>query len=168
MRGWLRGWLIASLAAAAPGCSGCGEKPVEAPAGEAPATAASPATSGDDGPAGRAADPGIGHPLAAGWQREAPPEPAPEARGLYRRALDQLHAGDPAEAARTFARLREEFGDSRFARRLQGGGDPAATAALLGLAATVAAATMAGAVRALEQKGIGAPKPAPKAPPAPR
>ncbi len=160
-RATLSVWLIVALAAVGPGCSGCGEpeRPAQqaaggaggggdAAAGTSPQTETAPIEAAGEG----------AHPLAAGWQREAAPEPAPAARALYRRALDRLREGDPAEAGRIFARLRADYADTRFARRLRSGGDPAATAALLGLAAAVGAATITGALQALESRAPAAPK----------
>lgn len=133
--------LALCVASGAPGCGGCGESaPVAVKAEEAAEARPTPAP-----PTAPAAP--IAHPLAPGWQRTPPPEPAPEARGLYRRAIDRAHAGDPAEAAAIAERIRRDFEGSRFARRMRDGGDPRATAALLGLAALVAASVWAGALR---------------------
>lgn len=150
-------WLIVALAAAGPGCSGCGEPDRSAQQAVGQAGGRDDAAAGASPSTETAAGEGA-HPLAVGWQRAAAPEPAPAARALYRRALDRLREGDPAEAGRIFTRLRADYGDTRFARRLRPGGDPAATAALLGLAAAVGAATITGALQALESRAPAAPK----------
>lgn len=150
--------LMLAVGLALPGCSRDEAKPAApaAPVAEKRPAVENADSTSKDSPVGSAPS---AHPLAAGWARAVPPEPHPEARGLYRRAIERVHAGAANDAAPLFERLRADFGDTRFAARLKGGGDPAATAALLGLAATVGAATFVGAARSL-----GRPRPAPATP----
>lgn len=150
--------LALALALGAPGCGGCDEAPAEAPSPAPTAKAKAVADGGVEEPAvGEGEAPPAVHPLASGWSRAPAAEPHPAARGLYRRALERVRDGDPAGAARLFEQIRGDHGDTRFARRIRGGGDPAATAALLGLGATVGAAVFVGAIEGLEARGSKAP-----------
>ncbi len=153
--------LSLALALTAPGCSGCGEEPAEPATVEKAAAVSAEAAEPEAQVTPNAApkEEAAPHPLAAGWRRAVPAEPHPEARGLYRRAIERIHAGAPDDAAPLFARLRADFAETRFAARLKGGGDPAATAALLGLAATVGAATFIGAARSLSRPRAAPPTP---------
>ncbi|MCA9540226.1 MAG: hypothetical protein KC620_15115 [Myxococcales bacterium] len=113
--------------------SGCrtADPPATQPGTPAIATPAGPA------PPDAAAAVAIGRPTAAGWVRAPKPEPDPVALALYRRAVDQAAANQPVEARALLDRLRSEHPASRFARRVRAPGDPAGTAALMGLAASL-------------------------------
>lgn len=103
---------------------GCGDrKPrASAPAPDAAAPAVAVAAEPIPEPATDTADP---------WARPVPAEPAPAARGLYRRAVDLAARGDAAGAAALAEQIRREHPDTRFAFRLRDAGSPAASAALL-------------------------------------
>lgn len=66
------------------------------------------------------------------WLRARDTEPDPVAKGLYRRAVEEVRAGRLAKAEPLFAQILEQHPKSRFARRLQTDGFPIVEAAKLG------------------------------------
>ncbi len=85
----------------------------------------SPTPPAPPGEASRAAVPGdapggapSGEP-AGRWARSPGTEPHPEARALYRRAVQLVHEGKLPEAEALFSKISEIWGDSRFAARLR-------------------------------------------------
>lgn len=90
---------------------------------------------------------------SAGWVRAVEPEPAPAARGLYRRAIDLAHRGDPAGSAAAVEQLRSDYADTRFGARVADEGDLRGGVALV---TAMAAVVVAVAARA-DETGAGSP-----------
>jgi hypothetical protein len=80
-----------------------GGAPPTAPAASAQLTAAEPA------PASAAAE---------GWIRPLRPERAPEAKGLYRRAVQLVADGERERAQVLLQQVKSEYGATRFGQRL--------------------------------------------------
>jgi hypothetical protein len=70
---------------------------------------------------------------AEGWVRDVAGEPDPVAKGLYRRAVQLSIHGDHAGATKLLQQIREQHRRSRYAARLEPGGNPAATVGALAL-----------------------------------
>lgn len=74
------------------------------------------------------------------WARPPAREPSPQAKALYRRALDLVAQGRLADARSLFDQIRRDHPDSRFALRLVApGGRSGGPIALLASLATLLA-----------------------------
>ena len=92
-------------------------------------------------------------PPAAGWVRDLRPEPSPEARGLYRRAVRLATRGDHAGVAALAKQSRTRYPGSRYAARLEPGASAAATVAALAALTAAFVAAEGGAKATLDQGG---------------
>lgn len=121
--------------------AGCKAEPPEAPASPATTSTAPNQASTAGAPAPPA--PSTHSALADGWVRAPVAEPEPAARGLYRRAIDLVHRGDPIGSKALVKRIREDWPASRFARRLARASDPAVGAAVVAALGGLAVAALA-------------------------
>jgi hypothetical protein len=84
-------------------------------------------------------------PQADPWVRSPGTEPHPEARALYRRAVQLVHEGKLPEAEVLFSKITETWGDTRFAARLR---TPGVSEHFLGQAAGMGVGLLAALVYA--------------------